>query len=116
MDEADTAFVADMMPKLAQRVIKLKTNAAFTPEMREAVRKEKLSPAGQLKEINRLVNRTVGLAKKGESAQSLTDIYNKIISPKLNKYGAEYLPYGAASEIGDELFDKIAEAYKAAKK
>jgi len=108
----DEIKAAELMPNMARRVLKLKTNAAFTQEMKEKAQAEMLSQAGQLKEINRLVNRTINLAKQGESGESLSNIYNKIISPKLNKYGSEFLPSGAASEMGDEYFEKIVGAFR----
>lgn len=63
-------------------------------------------------QIKELVEEAKENARKGASAEELTDFYNKKIGPKISLYGAEYLGSGGASEIADELFEEISAEYR----
>jgi DNA-directed RNA polymerase beta subunit len=69
-----------------------------------------------MSEIKQGVAEVLAMAKSGASSSDVNKRWNTIVSPKLNLYGGEYLPYGAASEMSDDLYAEIQEALEANKK
>lgn len=80
--------------------------------VKEVKAKEMSGAEKMLDDIKRLVAQAVKLAKEDPDRLAAVKFWNGTISPKLDLYGAEYLPYGAASEIGDELWEEVDEAMK----
>ena len=88
----------------------------ISPEMTKKVRNLQplpLSPQDRLwDEITSLVEEAKSKAREGASYKTLAQFWNKEISPKLDLYGGEYLDYGGASELADELFGDIEEEHR----
>lgn len=69
-----------------------------------------------MSEIKQGVAEVLAMAKSGASSSDVNKRWNTIVSPKLNLYGGEYLPYGAASEMSDDLYAEIENVLEANKK
>jgi hypothetical protein len=73
----------------------------------EAEKPKKSSADTMLDEIKSMVAHAIKLTKENPDIYAGAKFWNANISPKLNLYGAEYLGYGGASELGDEMYDDI---------
>jgi len=91
-----------------KKVFKLKKSEVKEPEVSG---KDRL-----LAEVKKNAADVLSYAKSGASSSDVLKRWNSSVGPKLNLYGAEYLPYGAASEMSDEMFEKIQEVLSATKK
>jgi len=98
-----------------QAVMKIMNENSEAPKKKSKVSKhpmvEKPIKESMMREITSLKNEAIKMANEGVSATQLVDFYNKKINPKIVVYGAEYLPSGGASELGDEIFDEITGHY-----
>ena len=100
------------LPK-ARRVVKLKKTPTVPPiGSVEAESSEKRL----MREIKQGVAEVLALAKSGASSSDVNKRWNAVVSPKLDLYGGEYLPHGAASELSDELYAEIEDVLEANKK
>jgi hypothetical protein len=98
-------------PSKPKTVLKLKKKPdAPAPAKTDSGEKRLMS------EIKQEVAEVLAMAKSGASSSDVNKRWNSVVSPKLNLYGGEYLPYGAASEISDELYAEIENVLEANKK
>ena len=102
--------------KVAADKAKLVAAGKITRGLKKALVAKKAKPAKEKSEKEKMYDKLKDLvsymkqeASKGVPRSNIVQIWNKQLVPLLNLYGAEYLDYGAGSEMSDEWWEKIEE-------
>jgi hypothetical protein len=68
----------------------------------------------KLEELTSAVDQAIAMAERGETGAAVTAFYNSMVRPKVTAYANAI--GGDAEELNDEQFEKVQEAFDAAKK
>ena len=88
-----------------------KPEALEAPKKKRVIVVKRNAQNDMMNEILSLQKEALKMVDDGASATKISNFFNNSIQPKLNLYGKEYLASGGASELADELFDVISDAY-----